>query len=212
MRHLCLTLFLAACASPGSAQFRQAAPVPAPVLMPGAGAPVVGQPGTLEQPEEVPRSPYARELPATPEPGLWAPEAPRGSTGIPDARLLGVALPFIQDGERTERTTTLDCAERWRAAIQRAELGDKLATMREKERRCLAAMMFHHCWGAMNAKANGYRRNGVVDFTARRIGEKFKATANDFMARECGDTVLPTQQERWWMALIYSFNVGKKIP
>ncbi len=173
---------------------------------------MVGQPGTFEQPEELPRSPYTRELPATPEPGLWAAEAPRGSMGIPDARLLGVALPFIQDGERTERTTTLTCAERWRAAIQRAELEDKLAAMREKPRRCMAAMMFRYCWGDMDAKADGHRQNGVVDFTARRIGEKFKATANDFLARECGDTVLPTQQERWWAALTYSFITGKKSP
>jgi hypothetical protein len=169
---------------------------------------MVGQPGTLEQPEEVPRSPYTRELPATPEPGLWAPEAPRGSTGVPDARLLGVALPFIQDGERTERTTTLACAERWRAAIQRAELEDKLAAMREKQRRCMAAMMFHYCWSAMDARADSRRRRGVIDFTARRIGEKFKATAEEFRAQECGDVLLTSEQQRWWTALTYAFVTG----
>jgi hypothetical protein len=119
-----------------------------------------------------------------------------------------VALPFIQDGERVERVVTLECAERWRQALAASDVAEKVSAMREKQRRCMAATMFHWCWGQLDALADSQRRRGVVNLTERRIGQSFKQTAERFVAEECADAPLTDQQRRWWAVLTHAYIVG----
>jgi hypothetical protein len=82
MPRILLLLLVAGCATPGRDLHRGAAvaPRPPPVL-PGHGAPVVGQPG--QGAPEYPRSPHRRILPPSREPGLWAGDAPQASRSGP---------------------------------------------------------------------------------------------------------------------------------
>jgi hypothetical protein len=209
MNRLLPLIILTACSTAAPAEYRQGAPM-APAFSPTLDAPITtGQPGYVGEPALAPRSPYTRVLPPTKEPGLWAAEAPQASSSvIPDARLLGVALPFIQDGERVETATTLICAEKWRRALAASDVAEKVSAMRERQRRCMVAMMFRWCWGQLDALADSQRRHGVVNLTERRIGQRFKQTAERFVAEDCTEAPLTDQQQRWWAILTHAYLVS----
>lgn len=147
-----LLVLLCGCAS-SPTTYRQGAPgfapvAPAPAYAPpGAGAPMVGQPGQQGAPE-VPRSPHKRVLPATKEPGLWASDSSAASNLPAVPRIVGVDLPFPPGATKDEeKYIARTCGQEMSRVVQGLRTLNKwdVTGLSLEERRCIAARLYEHC-------------------------------------------------------------------
>lgn len=104
----------------------------------------MGQPG--QQSQQYPRSPHARPLPPSAEPGLWAGDGPRAAL-IPARKplLLGVELPYAEGADEETQLITYTCAGfmgYWHAGTATKARGPRLG---EAQTRCLAARLYAKC-------------------------------------------------------------------
>jgi hypothetical protein len=146
-----LLVLLAGCAGPHR-EFRDGAPVRAPIVEPrtdytpaGAGLPEYwGQPV-----ESVERSPHARVLPQTPEtmrgPGIWAAKDPE--PGVPgDPLIRGVRLPFPPDAETDqEKWPTFSCAVVASGVLNQPQYLLPFLRLTERQQKCIVAQIYHRC-------------------------------------------------------------------
>jgi hypothetical protein len=198
--HRLLPLLFLACASSTPAQYERGTYRPAPpAFSPTQDAPhTVGQPGHLHQPQEYPRSPHARVLPSSPEPGLWAGDIPQASKSTAaKPSLLGVPLPGFPVSE-TEEDYGLArvCTLMWDQALPGSKLVDKVNALRPEAKRCMVAWMFHTCARALEELDDVKSKDGVVLLWMRRNLSKIKQSADDFTRKACKEATLPDDQRR----------------
>jgi len=153
MRFLgCVLLLLCACSSgPAPRTYRQGVfvPVETPAFSPVEDAPIhVGQPGYVS-PEDVPRSPYRRVLPQTPETrreaGIWA-AGGNHDEPIPDIRIFDVPIPVSTSAKTADDVApTSWCAGEMLRRINDAGLKARIMLLSFAERRCLVAKLMDGC-------------------------------------------------------------------
>lgn len=203
-RYLVLSVVLLACSGPQraeSTEYRRGtyAPVrPAPAR-PGVGAPVVGQPGYVGPIEGIPRSPYGRVLPQTPEtrrePGIWAADNPPSVKWT----FMGTPLPLPppENSTQFDESLALACAQTAGKALaavtppdlmSRAQYLSKIPT---KEYACVSANAYQVCVKlalAEHRRTNSGSANDI--FVGRRL-EKFQETAQKFVSESCPAILAP---------------------
>lgn len=165
-------LLLPACA--GGTQYERGTPTrPAPApTMPGAGAPVVGQPGTFRPP--LPRSPHQRVLPPSKEPGLWSGDGPRAALDLPE--LLGVSLPVPEESWFTVKDAAEDCERGLQRAIAAKGLASVAPSLPRELQTCLPLALYNLCASTLAARAieldvpaaYDYRKWALMTEEARR--------------------------------------------
>jgi hypothetical protein len=143
-----------ACAGGTPTQYAQGIPSAprAPVFNPMTGAPItVGQPGYVGPAENLPRSPYGRTLPETPEtrrePGIWAATKPPSNNFFEVEDLMRVNF----DEDAREAVAAAGCirlmgetfVKRNVTAPEAVEF--KKATYPLYHWRCLIAGLYRHC-------------------------------------------------------------------
>jgi hypothetical protein len=197
-------LSLAACASQGPTQYAQGVPVAprAPAFTPTFDAPItVGQPGYVGPVENLPRSPYSRVLPETPEtrkePGIWAADKPRDD-GPPGWKtrpplILDVMLPLESDTDpaheaayhRQARACAIVADTTLRSLFEESEL----FSVTLDERACLAAMLYQHCVlrggrKILESQARGVPVHEVVWIANRAMGASSSAFSKATCAKK----------------------------
>lgn len=153
MRRWFPPLVVLSCSTLAPAQGMAPAPAAAPPAAPtgflapahtpvGAGAPWVGQPGQ-QAPPPPPRSPNARVLPPTAEPGLWAADEPRA------AKRSDPAAPDVDELFRPQPSPgtpeLASCRERVRRASRDSGLEDVRRSLPGVNRECLTARLLLQC-------------------------------------------------------------------
>jgi hypothetical protein len=170
-----LLLLLSACASTTSTRYEQAAPAyvpvgPPPVMTPGYfpgtpaqpvhtpnGAGLPGERGPMPQPHALPASPNKRALPDEFSPkreaGIWAADGAQNSPELP--RLFGVAIPYPGPAQYPDaKGDTELCVDTLTNAARVVGVFDRIMSLPEDVRACLAARALRHCAGEEMA----YRR------------------------------------------------------
>ncbi len=197
--HRLLPLLFLACASSTPAEYHQSArPMPRP-FNPTTDAPhTVGQPGHLRAPQDYPRSPHARVLPPSPEPGLWAGDGPQASKGTSaKPLLLGIPLPGIPVSEKqTDVGPALGCAALWNDALPGTGLAEKVNSLKLDAKRCMVAWMFDTCAQIIARLDDNTSEDGVVVLLARKKRTKLLQTADDFVREACDGVPSTTAQRR----------------
>lgn len=145
-------LLLLACSAPPR-QYAQGVPVAPrpPAFDPVTDSPVtIGQPGYVGPVENLPRSPYGRVLPETPEtrrgPGLWAVKG-EGDIDWVHLRIVdvGFAMPVVEPGDPSERIARMCEAGLGKTAPQDARLAGAIKMLTPEDRRCLVMMVYRAC-------------------------------------------------------------------
>lgn len=155
-----LCLLAGACGgAPVQREFHQSAMPPgAPAFSAMESAPhTLGQPGYVAR-EEVPRSPYTRVLPETPETrreaGLWSADVPRAISdedrAVVNPYLASLRIVLPEDdalmGDFAASSPSRFCsAVVVRHVLRNASLLAKTPLAKESERRCLAAKLLAEC-------------------------------------------------------------------
>lgn len=150
---LCLAVVISACATDGAAPtiYGQGIPVAPrpPAFSPTLDAPITtGQPGYIGPAENLPRSPYGRMLPQTPETrkeaGIWAANSPKDAPAVHLDDDLSIPLPENASPE------AISHAKRCGAAVYKVFTGDKeleqiLLRALDEPRKCMLALSWRYC-------------------------------------------------------------------
>jgi hypothetical protein len=99
----------------------------------------------------------------------------------------------------------LVCAETWRLALSRSGLSDKVSALREPEKQCMVARMFHVCARVVAELDDITREEGVVVLRARQVREKFQRSAENFARQVCAGVRLTAEHRRLLDALAAAF-------
>lgn len=174
-----LTLMLLASCSSGPVEFRRGSPVaPAPAnVRPGVGAPVLGQPS---QPHGLPRSPYGRVLPQTPEtrkePGIWAGDDPRRAPH-PPAFVDDVQLPNLEPATSKDETVmAYGCANMMPHTMRRLGVYP-MQGLTYEQRRCVVAEYFDDCVKSVFKQVPYLFRHEGLDKRWRELTAEFRRKA-----------------------------------
>jgi hypothetical protein len=208
--HRLLPLLFLACASSTPAHYERGTYRPAPpAFSPTQDAPhTVGQPGHLRAPQEYPRSPHARVLPPSPEPGLWAGDGPQASKGtIAKPSLLGIALPGIPVSEtQTDVGPALGCAALWNDSLADTGLAEKVNSLKPDAKRCMVARMFLTCARVIAKWDDDSSKDGVVVLLARQKRAKLRQAADDFVREACDGVPDTADQRRLLDRMVAAFR------
>lgn len=141
-------LLVAGCANSPAATYERGTPTrpPPPPTRPGAGAPVVGQPGSFTPPP--PRSPNNRVLPPSNEPGLWSADRPRASSSGEKAAapiLYGIELPVPEETGPVARFHAAMCARSLEDATREAGKVRLIEGLSLQQKTCLALQLQDAC-------------------------------------------------------------------
>lgn len=190
-----ILLCLAACSStPNTLERGSYRPPPAaPAFSPTLDAPhTTGQPGPRAR--DVPRSPYTRVLPQTPETrrqdGIWASDVPMD---LPDLPMIDeTEIPFPAEAETDgEKFLTRECAMMMNGSTGIWDPIDKRLTWRGKERRCLAALLFAACVDAVVQARDARREAGEYFRDVEGWLPATVASATKFHKESCSGVPMP---------------------
>lgn len=202
---------LVACAGSGlPREYRQGAVVAprAPVFNPTLDAPVTtGQPGHVA-PAKMPRSPYGRVLPETPEtrkePGIWAGNVER----LPVTPVIGgVQIPFPDGAEDdAAQNPTRVCALSIGAVLNDVQggVGASLLALPAGARECMAARLFATCATTYHQRLARHvlARNSAEEIARWAVtathAERLRARACDGVTFDIPtDTIISSVEAMW---------------
>ncbi len=203
MRLLLLLLLLACSSGPEHrgdlARGVYAPPPPNPTFNPTTDAPHrTGQPGHVNTPPVLPRSPHTRVLPPTSEPGLWAGDEPRASRKREPAppELFGVLLPGLPLSEdKVEAGLAYTCVGFWSHTLPGTGLAEKVKALSPQVKRCMVANMNAACVHVIEQMDAAESRKGVVTLFVRRNLEALRKSSTEFIRAECGTSLSATHQK-----------------
>ena len=170
-------LFLVACAAPHR-ELKDGARLPPPEPRTAYTPAGAGLPEYWAQPEPkpLPRSPYKRVLPETPEtrraPGIWASDV--GGEPKAPPTLLGVPLPIGVDENDHVTRTSRACVTLLHAAIIKS--GQALSGLSPQQRRCLGATLYFMCaYDDVRAYATRSASEKMASNRLRVLAEKLRS-------------------------------------
>lgn len=77
------------------------------------------------------------------------------------------------------------CVALWNGALPGTGLTEKASALKPREKRCMAAWMFHTCIRVLEQYDDDMREDGVLLLLPRQKREKLRQSAEDFVDSAC---------------------------